>query len=567
MKAEQRVIKKTFDSEETLITSLEPDMPVCGKRVKPPVWQECCYRLLAALDKACSEHKIEYFAFSSMLEHCVHYQAICPESAEKYEIGMLRADYERFVDVMAYKSEDYGFILDAFLLDGITPRRKARVGVWFEAQSELMQAAGWYWIELSPFDAVPEPFDLRCAHLRKMRRLNKKFDRINSCKIGKRSYSLPREVAKKILYGGRSLSKCYTELLKTAVRYNEKSHKYIMRSVVSPSKMVELEQVFPLQRRPFGPVMLPCPCECTIWTTLQDDVFRARVEAIQRVDLELLEEFDRVCKKVGVGYFVCGGTMLGYIRHGGFIPWDDDIDVGMLRKDYDTFLEKAGPLLSKGFFLQTRGKDRKIPYLFSKIRKDNTAYITSYNENRDYHKGICLDIFPFDYIPKDQRAQNRFRSQVRFYERIHNFVVNRQVRDPDEKVKPFGARDRFARAFGYLKRRSFALIPLWLTQALYIRKATQYNKKAQRMGLDTVASFVPSYTYIKLEDLLPYRDIMFEGVPAKVPRAPEVFLTMQYGDFMRLPPKHKQAGHDLIRWSVDCAEGGTDVTDIHSEEE
>ena len=92
MKAEQRVIKKTFDSEETLITSLEPDMPVCGKRVKPPVWQECCYRLLAALDKACSEHKIEYFAFSSMLEHCVHYQAICPESAEKYEIGMLRAD-------------------------------------------------------------------------------------------------------------------------------------------------------------------------------------------------------------------------------------------------------------------------------------------------------------------------------------------------------------------------------------------------------------------------------------------------------------------------------------------
>ena len=70
------------------------------------------------------------------------------------------------------------------------------------------------------------------------------------------------------------------------------------------------------------------------------------------------------------------------------------------------------------------------------------------------------------------------------------------------------------------------------------------------MGLSYVASFVPSYTYIKREDLLPYKDVIFENLTVKVPNKPEVFLEMQYGDYMQMPPIHKRVGHDLIRWSV-----------------
>ena len=80
---------------------------------------------------------------------------------------------------------------------------------------------------------------------------------------------------------------------------------------------------------------------------------------------------------------------------------------------------------------------------------------------------------------------------------------------------------------------------------------TQYNAKAKDMGLTTVGSFVPTYTWAKVDTLKPYKTIDFEGVQAMVPNKPEIFLEMQYGDFMTPPPSHLQIGHELIEWSAD----------------
>ena len=89
--------------------------------------------------------------------------------------------------------------------------------------------------------------------------------------------------------------------------------------------------------------MINCPGDYTPWQPVLNAELERQVAAIQKADLILIKEFDRVCQKLGVGYFVCGGTMLGYMRHGGFIPWDDDVDVAMLREDYDRFIREAGP--------------------------------------------------------------------------------------------------------------------------------------------------------------------------------------------------------------------------------
>ena len=80
--------------------------------------------------------------------------------------------------------------------------------------------------------------------------------------------------------------------------------------------------------------------------------------------------------------------------------------------------------------------------------------------------------------------------------------------------------------------------------------ATRYNDKAEKLGLHTVASFVPSYTWIRLDDLLPYQRGVFEGVEVSVPKRPDIFLKMQYGNYMELPPKHMQVAHRLVRWST-----------------
>ena len=222
----------------------------------------------------------------------------------------------------------------------------------------------------------------------------------------------------------------------------------------------------------------------------------------------------------------------------------------MLRADYDKFLREGGKYLDERFFLQTRKSDRKIPYLFSKIRMHDTEYITNYNERRDFHKGICLDLFPFDAIPEGWDNQMRFYKIVNKLSSLHNRFCNRSIPEPICYEKPTCFEDWYYRKKGKLRRFVYKSMPLEFTQWLYIKAATWYNKKAEKLGLSTVASFVPSYTYIKREDLLPYRDVTFEGVPAKVPHKMEVFLEMQYGDYMQLPPIHKRVGHDLIRWSV-----------------
>jgi lipopolysaccharide cholinephosphotransferase len=254
--------------------------------------------------------------------------------------------------------------------------------------------------------------------------------------------------------------------------------------------------------------------------------------------------------------------MLGWKRHGGYIPWDDDIDLGMLREDYEKFRAQAVTALGEAYFLQTRESDPFIPYLFTKVRINGTECITAYNERRPFHKGLWLDIFPFDAIPNDKAEQERFQAKVRRRSRVHHRVVNRQIVEPEYDAPPRDLEERWFRLFGRAHRWTFMHIPSRWTQAWYTRLATKYDAVAEVEQLHSVASFVPSYTHIRLDDLLPYRDVPFEDIVVKVPQHPEVFLKMQYGDYMELPPLHTRIGHGLLRWSGMDTERENPTTDM-----
>lgn len=120
-------------------------------------------------------------------------------------------------------------------------------------------------------------------------------------------------------------------------------------------------------------------------------------EAHQQALVVLLKEFDRVCRQLDIPYMLFAGTMLGAVRHQGFIPWDDDIDVILLREDYERFLKEAGPMLrGEKFYLQQEFSDHWSMY-FSKLRLNNTTCLEKYHpKDPAIHQGVGMDIFPCD---------------------------------------------------------------------------------------------------------------------------------------------------------------------------
>ena len=504
--------------------------------------------LLKNLVRICEEHEVACFAVASLLIGMVTYEDFVPEKpTSNWDVALLRKDYEKILPILREKAGNYGLELSEFADDEQKIRR----------QTVMLTAAEPTWpdgaLRLLPFDKVPEAYDTQYGFMRKLRELNDLFKAFYDLETtGATTYN-PKKLAKaRRKYGAEPLEALAKRIDALAQTYNDDADTHLYgRVAYEKSKFIPEDQLFPFAKGKIRGVEMNRPNDYSVWTPVLDEDLEIQVTSIQKADMLLIDKLDEICRKLDIGYFICGGSMLGYARNGGFIPWDDDIDVAMLRADYDRFMAEAGALLDDRFFLQTRQSDPEIPYLFSKLRLNNTEYITQYNERRAFHKGICLDIFPFDFIPNDPKEQEEFKKEVLALSAAHNRVVNNRMPEPIDPIKPRNARERYYKLYGKAKRAYFRSQSLRKTQQAYLAKATSLNKKAKELGLTTVASFVPSYTYIKLEDLLPYQDVLFDGHRVKVPRRPDVFLTMQYGDYLQLPPKHNRVAHRLLRWSVD----------------
>jgi lipopolysaccharide cholinephosphotransferase len=126
----------------------------------------------------------------------------------------------------------------------------------------------------------------------------------------------------------------------------------------------------------------------------------------------LLAAFDGVCRRRGLGYFAGGGTLLGAVRHGGYIPWDDDIDLFMLREDYDRLLT-WGEDFAAPFFLQTAYNDVDYGRGHAQLRMDGTtAVLAGERGHYRFHQGIFIDVFPLDFVPDDPDAQAAQRRRL-----------------------------------------------------------------------------------------------------------------------------------------------------------
>lgn len=121
---------------------------------------------------------------------------------------------------------------------------------------------------------------------------------------------------------------------------------------------------------------------------------------LQLTELELLLELDRVCRKKGIRYTMIGGTLLGAVRHKGFVPWDDDADVGMLRSDYEAFIQACGEELDQErFYFQDRFQTEGYRWGYGKLRRKYTSFVRPASEDMPYEQGVYIDVMPLDYVP------------------------------------------------------------------------------------------------------------------------------------------------------------------------
>lgn len=136
---------------------------------------------------------------------------------------------------------------------------------------------------------------------------------------------------------------------------------------------------------------------------------------LQLLELRILKEIDRVCRELGITYFLDSGSVLGALRHGGFIPWDDDIDLGMPRADYDRFVAEAPALLGEEYVVSTPETNPHQAALFGKVWLRGTRFATEETIEAGFDQGIFVDLLPYDALSSDSATAARQRRDCRFW--------------------------------------------------------------------------------------------------------------------------------------------------------
>ena len=258
------------------------------------------------------------------------------------------------------------------------------------------------------------------------------------------------------------------------------------------------------------------------------------LQRLQAVDLEIAAAVDKICRENDIDYFIDGGTLLGAVRHGGFITWDDDIDIGMPKDDFDRFCEIAPALLPKGYSLHTSANTKGFAPLWTKVFKNDTKFIEDVCTEAGYEQGIFVDILPFCRLDANEA------------------VAKKQCR-----------KARAAQVQSYLKHFAHPKIPtdipawslvMFVCRVLHSTIARTWKMENLQARMDHAfdtdnpskrwtSAVYTNYGVFDENIIFPTKDITFDGLTLRAPHDPDAFLKIEYGDYMQLPPEEKRYTH------------------------
>ncbi|WP_461243034.1 LicD family protein [Secundilactobacillus muriivasis] len=259
---------------------------------------------------------------------------------------------------------------------------------------------------------------------------------------------------------------------------------------------------------------------------------------IHRVELGNLKQIIDICDDLSLNYFLIGGSLLGAIRHKGFIPWDDDMDIGMTRNDYEQFAKYApARLRDSHYFLQTAYSDHNYGFSYMKLL-DRYTYIEEKNNANNARKGVFIDIFPFDRIPDDPASR---RNQITRFKLLDSRIILKAgyglIETPLRRLKPDLDPDQIESITDLKQERDQVM--------------RQYNA-GPFLNLKNLAS---QYAYDKeiltVAESTHLTTVPFESLSVKVPVDYDAILTRLYGDYMTLPPEHQRTEKHISKLIMD----------------
>ncbi|SEK88867.1 LicD family protein [Ruminococcus albus] len=266
-----------------------------------------------------------------------------------------------------------------------------------------------------------------------------------------------------------------------------------------------------------------------------------RMKKAWSIQLDLLSELNRICQKHNLVYYADSGTLIGAIRHKGYIPWDDDIDIVMKREDYDRLIEIAKDEFKEPYFLQNVYSDHFVRG-YTRLRNSKTTAITIRDARMDFNKGIFIDIFPLDHVPDDESERKKWINKIRKTYAVIHYGIQSNPNDFDSITKKIKSRvfHLFFKVFGYHRYFKY-----------YESICKKYNSKPTK--------YISYVAYSRGKDKHIWESKCFETckfVPFEftnicIPIGYDSRLRTEYGDYMEIRQAPTAHGDMILEPEVD----------------
>ena len=273
---------------------------------------------------------------------------------------------------------------------------------------------------------------------------------------------------------------------------------------------------------------------------------------LQLAELGILQAVDEACAKLDIAYFLDGGTALGAVRHGGFIPWDDDADIGMLRPDYERFLVEAPALLGSRFEVASPRTHPAMAGMFAKVMLAGTTFETAETREAGFDQGVFVDVFPYDRVAPDAAEAARQHRRCRRWQSLSYLHHSGHITVPHGGV--LGACERaacrVAHGVVHALMRPEAIVSRFDGAAMAFDERSEAPSQVDcgcrdaGGGTSRWATFAYAGTSFPQDVLVPPVRRDFEGVSLSAPARPEAFLNQLFGPAWReLPPEGRRRNH------------------------
>lgn len=263
------------------------------------------------------------------------------------------------------------------------------------------------------------------------------------------------------------------------------------------------------------------------------------LKRLHKVHVEMLKDFQKVCKKHNLRYFAVYGTAIGTVRHQGFIPWDDDIDVGMLREDFEKFMQIAEKELGDHYRVMSPAKTKQSAGSVVKLQRKGTLFISNLTKDFEYEQCIFLDIFPFDFVAPTEKLRQRQLFKTTYLDRLIYLCGTAYPLIPLKGILGKAASGICWMVHYALK--IFHISPRFLYRCFEKESARYNGQKGEMVTCFGQPSALKEM--FRYQDMFPLEEVPFEEGTIHILHNNDEALRKVYGDYMQIPPADKQVNH------------------------